>query len=759
MNIFQCLRAAAVVALLPMPMVLLSGCGDSSHGAPSKDATAGVDGGDAPGADRAGPDAATDVPVDGAADNAGGDAASDVDGTRDAVNGDTARVDSGGGEAAVGSPDAATADAATPDAAPPVRTLQILAGTVGGPGNADGVGAEARFALLQRVATDGMGNLFVEDGSAIRKMELATARVTTIAGSPTESGNADGTGSAARFSFTEGLVVDHGALYVGDGGNLVRRVDLSTGAVTTLAGSAGCATPQDGTGAGACFGFTAALTGNGQGTLLLTDSAGLRKVTTAGVVTTLPVTTARPLRTLGMGPGSTVFASDGNLVMAVDITTGAVTPIAGGAVATGDGVGAAAGFFSVNALAYDGTGVLYVADDSSLRSIVLSSGVVTTLAGSPGTTGTTGGSGAAVRFTNLASVVWVASGGSTGLYLTDVTRVRLLNPATGSVTSIAGTAPTTGGTDGAGSAALFKSPSGLSSDGAGSVYLADAGNQTLRKIDLTSGMVSTLAGTAGMSGSDDGVGAAARFDFRVAGGYPVCGPALDGAGNLFVTDAFNNTIRKVAVSTRLVSLFAGAVRTAGAVDGPATTARFSFPTSALVKDGFLYVTDLRGTELRKIDLTTGNVVTWAAAGSVAAGTDRLPGLAADDSGNLYVSDRAGHVIRRISLATAAVTTLAGALGAPGSDDGVGTAAHFRVPTGLAYDGHGRLLVADSGNSTIRQIDLTSGQVTTPVGVAGHAKVQPGPLPGGLNRPEGLAVLPNGDIMVSDFNENAVLLVH
>jgi DNA-binding beta-propeller fold protein YncE len=137
----------------------------------------------------------------------------------------------------------------------------------------------------------------------------------------------------------------------------------------------------------------------------------------------------------------------------------------------------------------------------------------------------------------------------------------------------------------------------------------------------------------------------------------------------------------------------------------------------------------------------------------------LPGLAADDNGNLYVSDRGGHVIQRISLATAAVTTLAGALGVPGSDDGVGTAAHFRVPTGLAFDGHGRLLVADSGNSTIRQIDLTSGQVTTLVGIPNHAKVQPGALPGGLNCPERLAVLPNGDIMISDFNENALLLVH
>jgi DNA-binding beta-propeller fold protein YncE len=83
----------------------------------------------------------------------------------------------------------------------------------------------------------------------------------------------------------------------------------------------------------------------------------------------------------------------------------------------------------------------------------------------------------------------------------------------------------------------------------------------------------------------------------------------------------------------------------------------------------------------------------------------------------------------------------------------------RGVTTLAFDGRGHLLVADSGNSTVRQIDLATRNVTTLAGVAGQAKVVPGPLPGGLNRPEGLTVLANGNIVVSDFNENAILVIH
>jgi hypothetical protein len=132
------------------------------------------------------------------------------------------------------------------------------------------------------------------------------------------------------------------------------------------------------------------------------------------------------------------------------------------------------------------------------------------------------------------------------------------------------------------------------------------------------------------------------------------------------------------------------------------------------------------------------------------------GVAADGAGNLYVADFGNNTIRKVVVATGVVTTLAGTAGMTGSSDGTGTAARFNGPESLAVDGAGNLYVADAYNHTIRKIVLQSGVVTTLVGVAGQRSVKLGPLPGGLNLPEGVAILQNGGIVISVFSENAVL---
>jgi DNA-binding beta-propeller fold protein YncE len=106
-----------------------------------------------------------------------------------------------------------------------------------------------------------------------------------------------------------------------------------------------------------------------------------------------------------------------------------------------------------------------------------------------------------------------------------------------------------------------------------------------------------------------------------------------------------------------------------------------------------------------------------------------------------------------------VTTLAGSAGIFGSTDGIGTAARFTSPSGVAVDGAGNLYVAESGNHTIRKVKLTSGSVSTHVGVAGQFGVQPGLLPARLNCPTGLAALPSGELFLVDSVENAVLAVY
>jgi sugar lactone lactonase YvrE len=261
--------------------------------------------------------------------------------------------------------------------------------------------------------------------------------------------------------------------------------------------------------------------------------------------------------------------------------------------------------------------------------------------------------------------------------------VRQITPS-GVVTTLAGAAGQTGSADTVGGPARFSGPEGVATDGAGNVYVADGGNGTIRKI--ASGAVTTLAGTAGVFGNADGTGAAATFEFPM-------GVGTDSANNVYVADAQNHNIRKVTPAGVVTTLAgpAGVVGLGGTTDANGNSARFNGPS----------------------------------------------GVAVDSAGNVFVADTGNHTIRKITPA-GDVTTFAGTALTSGSSDGTGTAARFSFPSGLAIDGSGNLYVADSGNGTIRKITPT-GVVTTIAGVAGQAGFQMGTLPGRLTGPVGVAV--------------------
>ena len=182
----------------------------------------------------------------------------------------------------------------------------------------------------------------------------------------------------------------------------------------------------------------------------------------------------------------------------------------GGPVGSADGTGSAARFNDPDGVAVDGAGNVYVADtfNDTIRKIT-PAGVVTTLAGSPGQVGSADGTGSAARFNDPEGVAVDAAG---NVYVADTRNdtIRKITPA-GVVTTLAGSPGQAGSADGTGSAARFDFPNGVAVDGAGNVYVADAGNDTIRKI-TPAGVVTTLAGTAGQSGSADGTGSAARFN-------------------------------------------------------------------------------------------------------------------------------------------------------------------------------------------------------------------------------------------------------
>lgn len=215
---------------------------------------------------------------------------------------------------------------------------------------------------------------------------------------------------------------------------------------------------------------------------------------------------------------------------------------------------------------------------------------------------------------------------------------------------------TIGSTDGTGAAALFYGPVGITTDGT-NLYVSDNENGTIRQIVIATGKVTTLAGTAGLYGTVDGTGAAARFS------QPY-GITTDGT-NLYVADFYNETIRQIVIATGKVTTLAGTAGVYGSVDGTGAAARFRYP----------------------VGITT-------------------------DGTNLYVTELINNTIRQIVIATGKVTTLAGTADfSGGSVDGTGAAAQFNQPYGITTDGS-NLYVVDTGDATFRQIVIASGKVTT-----------------------------------------------
>ena len=231
------------------------------------------------------------------------------------------------------------------------------------------------------------------------------------------------------------------------------------------------------------------------------------------------------------------------------------------------------------------------------------------------------------------------------------------------VSILAGQPGAPGSADGAAPDARFQSPGGIAVDTSGNVYVADTGNNTIRKI-ARGGAVSTLAGLAGKPGREDGSGSAARF-------LAPLGIAVDGAGNLYVAEFASDIIRKITPEGE-VSTLAGSAGNPGSTDGTGDNAHFRNP--------------------------------WS--------------VAVDSTGDVYVADKSNFTIRQITP-TGRVSTFAGFPGIPGDADGPGSYARFSDPHGVAVDSAGNIYVADTGNNTIRKIN-SFGMVKTLAGMAGRA---------------------------------------
>jgi len=322
---------------------------------------------------------------------------------------------------------------------------------------------------------------------------------------------------------------------------------------------------------------------------------------------------------------------------------------------------------------------------------------------------------------------------------TATSQVRVL---AGDVALFAGLPTHAGYQDGQGKNAFFTEPNGIAADGAGNLYVADSGNDVVRVI-TRAGVVSTLAGNPDIAGSQDGVGALTEFNNPY-------GIAVDSTGNVYVSDTGNATIRMITPAGKSTTI-AGIVGTLGFQDGPALEATFGSPEGISIDaSGNLFIADSLNCNIRELTVA-GMVSTIAGPTSAglcgyqdgvgsAAKFDIPSSVAVDGKGNVFVADQNNQTIREVSP-LGLVTTVAGTAGMPGSSDGVGGAASFTYPDGVAVDAAGNLYVADTGNYTIRKI--AGGVVSTIVGQAGtpDASLAGGPLPSQIAAPHQIVIDP------------------
>ncbi|MBC7514190.1 MAG: hypothetical protein H7234_07115 [Herminiimonas sp.] len=322
------------------------------------------------------------------------------------------------------------------------------------------------------------------------------------------------------------------------------------------------------------------------------------------------------------------------------------------------------------------------------------------------------------------------------------------NGAPGTVQTVAGTGAA-GAVNGAHDVARFSSPQGVAVDHSGTIYVADSINNLIRKIS-TSGVVTTLAGS-GISGIADGTGTAASFSNPLA-------LAVDAQGVVYVCDAGNNAIRRIDTAGVVTTLAGGGSAGFADAQGGAARFN-SPRGVAVSSRGDVYVADFANHRIRKVTplgvVTTfaGNDHAGAGNGTSAAASFNDPaGIAIDGKDDLYVGDQGNQLIRKISSA-GNVTTLAGS-GTAGMLNGSGTAASFNMPGALAVDGQGTVYVIASAANLVRQI--TAAGVVSAFAGSGLSGSKNGPASeASFNLPGGIAIDAGGNVVLADTANHAI----
>ncbi len=604
--------------------------------------------------------------------------------------------------------------------------VRTLAGTGSGGYSGDGGPAtQAELLYPNDVAFDTAGNLYIaeENNGRIRMVSPAGA-ITTVAGGGTVPLLEGGPATQALLSSPTCLALDpSGFLYFAEyAGRVVRRLDLGTGLLSTVAGTGESKDGGDGGPATkATFIVPWGIARDGAGRLYVSDyvAGKVRRIDTTGTIST--------------------FAGSDN---GVDADGGPATQ----AVLHGPA-----------GIAIDAAWNLLIAesDVSRIRRVDAATGVITTVAGT-GQDGFSGDGGPATR----AQLYWPS-----GVHVDPEGRIVIADEFNsrlrriekdGSIQTIAGNGSFTVIRDGGPATSAGLVPWSLCLQGEETLYIGEYYGYRVRAVDLASGVIRTVAGTGRYGASGDGGPA------TLAQIGPAAGLAVDRSGGLLVSDPEHHKVRRVDPVTGVITTFAG-TGTAGSTGdgGPATLARMQKPRDMAVDaNGNVFIADNIAAVVRQVDGRTG-IITTVAGGGTASPGDGGPataaalvnpaGLALDPSGSLLIGEATGNRIRKVSHGIISTVAGNGTTG-PFADGLPATQTSFNRPQGIDVDAEGNLYIATGLEHRVRKVDARTGLVSTVAGSGALSSLGDGgpATSAGLANPKGLRVGRSGNLYVADY---------